>query len=115
MSAALNTTLVSEFEAAAVEAGLELVSASEGADLQGHPTAVFLLGLPAAAFAGRTLKLELSQNFAFDRPELLPWRSRLKYRLSARLARDRESTSNPDSYETAAIPEAKTPAPLLAL
>jgi hypothetical protein len=72
MSAALNTTLVSEFEAAAVEAGLELVSASEGADLQGHPTAVFLLGLPAAAFAGRTLKLELSQNFAFDRPELLP-------------------------------------------
>ena len=33
-----------------------------------------------------------------DKPELLPWRSRLKsYRLSARLARGRESTGNPDS------------------
>jgi hypothetical protein len=72
MDAALNTTLVSELEAAAAEAGLALVSASDGADLQGKPTAVFLLGLAGAATAGRTLKLELSESFSFDKPELLP-------------------------------------------
>ena len=72
MSAALNTTLVSELEAAAGEAGLEVVSATEGADLQGHPTAVFLLGLKTGAGAGRTLKLELSEGFAFDKSHLLP-------------------------------------------
>ena len=40
-----------------------------------------------------------------DKPELLPWRSRLKsYRLGTRLARGQESTSNPDSSEIAATP-----------
>ncbi len=72
MSAALNSTLVSSLEAAAAEAGLALVSASEGADLHGRPTAVFLLGLTASASAGRTLKLELSEQFSFDKPALLP-------------------------------------------
>jgi hypothetical protein len=80
MDAALNSRLVSALEAVAAEAGLELVSASEGADLQAKPTAVFLLGLTAAAFAGRTLKLELSENFSFNKPELLP---QLKEHLSA--------------------------------
>jgi hypothetical protein len=84
MSAALNTTLVSPLEAAAAEAGLDLVSASEGADLQGRPTAVFLLGLPNAVSAGRTLKLELSEKFAFDKPELLP---QLKAHLAAQAKR----------------------------
>jgi hypothetical protein len=72
MNAALDTTLISQIEVAAVEAGLELVSASEAADLHGQPTAAFLLGLSATSFAGRTLKLELSENFSFDKPHLLP-------------------------------------------
>jgi hypothetical protein len=82
MNAALNTTLVSQLETAAAGAGLALVSASEGADLHGQPTAVFLLGLPTAA--GRTLKLELSGKFAFDKPELLP---QLKAHLAAQAKR----------------------------
>ena len=38
----------------------------------GRPTAVFLLGLAGAEAGGRTLKLELSEGFEFDKPELLP-------------------------------------------
>jgi hypothetical protein len=88
MSAALNTTYVSQLEAAAAEAGLILVSVSEGADLYGQPTAVFLLGTAGAAAAGRTLKLELSAKFAFDKPELLP-------QLAAHLAAQAKRLRNP--------------------
>ncbi len=39
-----------------------------------------------------------------SKPELLPWRSRLKgYRLGARLARSRESDSEDDASETAEV------------
>ena len=71
MNAALNPTLVSALEAAAAQAGLVLVSASEGSDFHGQPTAVFLLGLPGADAASRTLKLELSEGFDFGTTELL--------------------------------------------
>jgi hypothetical protein len=72
MTDALKSSLVSSLEAAAVQAGLVLVSAAQGTDFHGNPTAVFLLGLPGADAAGRTLKLELSEAFEFDKPELLP-------------------------------------------
>ncbi len=72
MTTALNATLVTALETAAAQAGLVLLSTTEGADFHGQPTAVFLLGLSVAAPAGRTVKLELSEGFAFDKPELTP-------------------------------------------
>jgi hypothetical protein len=71
MNAALNSTLVSALEAAAAQAGLVLVSATEGSDFHGQPTAVFLLGLPGADAARRMLRLELSEGFVFGTTELL--------------------------------------------
>jgi hypothetical protein len=69
MTAEIKSSLVAQIETAAQNAGLVLVSSSEGAALDGQPTAVFLLGLPGGA-EGKTLKLELSQTFDIDRPEL---------------------------------------------
>lgn len=73
MNADLKPSLVSSLESAATQAGLKLVSATAGTDTQGQPTAVFQLGLPGAE--GRSLQLELSEAFDFDKPELLPDRS----------------------------------------
>ena len=72
MTATLKSSLVTSIEAAATKAGLTLVSATQGADFHGHPTAVFQLGPAGAAAGGRTLKLELSEAFNFDKPDLLP-------------------------------------------
>jgi hypothetical protein len=72
MTLDLKSTVVTSLDAAASQAGLVLQSVTEGSDFHGRPTAVFQLGLPGAELAGRTLKLELSKGFAFDRPELLP-------------------------------------------
>jgi hypothetical protein len=88
MTEALKSTLVSALEAAAAQAGLVLVSAAEGADFHGKPTAVFLLGLPGADAAGRTLKLELSESFEFNKPELLPT-------MTAHLAAEAKRLRNP--------------------
>ena len=49
MTAELKSSLVTSLEAAAKQAGLVLVSATQGADFHGKPTAVFQLGLPGAA------------------------------------------------------------------
>jgi hypothetical protein len=59
-------------QTAAAQAGLVLVSTTEGSDFHGEPTTVFQLGSPDPGLAGRTLKLELSQGFEFDKPDLLP-------------------------------------------
>ncbi len=72
MTAELKTSLASSLEAAAKQAGLVLVSTSQGADFHGKPTALFDLGLPDAAAGARSLKLELSEAFEFDKPDLLP-------------------------------------------
>ena len=72
MTEILKSTPVSSLEAAALQAGLTLVSTTQGTDSKGRPTAVFELGLATTAAAGRTLKLELSEGFDFDKPELLP-------------------------------------------
>jgi len=65
------SNLTSSVETAASQAGLVVVSASEGSDFHGQPTAVFQLSLPHAE-AGHTLRLELGEGFEFDKPELLP-------------------------------------------
>ncbi len=55
MTAQLKSSLVTSLETAAGQAGLSLVSVSQGADFHGQPTAVFELGLTGVA--GRTLRL----------------------------------------------------------
>jgi hypothetical protein len=72
MASDVKTSLVASLETAAAQAGLVLVSVAQGASANGHPTAIFQLGLPEAEPAGRTLKLELSDSFDFDKPDLLP-------------------------------------------
>ncbi len=72
MTVELKSSLVTAIQTAAQKAGMVLLSATQGAGFQGHPTAVFQLGLTDAAAAGRSLKLELSDNFDFDKPHLLP-------------------------------------------
>jgi len=88
MSSDLKTSLVSSLESAAEMAGLVLVSVSQGADSAGHPTAVFHLGLPGDDTIGRSLKLELSENFNFDKPDLLP-------EMTAHLAGEAKRLRNP--------------------
>jgi hypothetical protein len=86
MTEALKSTLVSTMEAAAERAGLQ-ITASEGADFHGRPTAVFELH-PIGAAGGRTARLELSEGFAFDKPELLA-------ALTAHLAAEAKRLRNP--------------------
>jgi hypothetical protein len=88
MTSELKTTLTSSVQAAAAQAGLVLVSAAEGADFHGQPTAVFQFGLPGAEATGRTLKLELSEAFEFDKPDLLPT-------MTAHLAGEAQRLRNP--------------------
>jgi len=94
MTAELKTSLVSSVETAAKQAGLVLLGATQGTDYNSNPTAVFELGLPGAA-AGRSLKLELSQAFDFDKPNLLP-------EITAHLAGEAKRLRNPrpDCYVT---------------
>ena len=72
MASDLKTSLVSSLEAAAAKAGLTIVHVTQGKDFHGHPTAVFNLGLTGADAPGRSLQLELSENFGFDKPDLVP-------------------------------------------
>ena len=82
----LKPSLVTALEAAASQAGLVLLSTSIGSDFNQRPTAVFQLGLPGAD--GRTLRLEMSGTFDFDKPHLLP-------EMSAHLAAEAKRLRNP--------------------
>jgi hypothetical protein len=85
--------LASSIETAATKAGLKLVSASEGSDLNGQSTQIFQLGL--AGPDERRLRLELSDAFEFDKPTLLP-------EMAAHLAAEAKRLRNPrpDCYVT---------------
>ena len=89
----LKTTLTDAIGKAATQANLQLVSTTEGKDFHGHPTAVFELAPTAGG--GRTLKLELSENFDFNKPELLP-------AMTQHLAEEAKRLRNPrpDAYVT---------------
>jgi hypothetical protein len=95
MTAELKSNLVSSVHAAAEHGGMVMVSATEGSDFHGRPTAVFQLGLPGTDLAGRTLRLELSEAFEFDKPDLLP-------AMTAHLAGEAKRLRNPrpDCYVT---------------
>lgn len=72
MTTELKSSLVTSLEAAAKKAGLTLVSATKGSSSDSRPTAVFELGLAGSQSAARSLKLELTDTFNFDKPHLLP-------------------------------------------
>ena len=88
MTFELKSSLVTSLESAAAKAGLVLVSATTGADFLGAPTAVFELGLPGKDAAGRSLKLEMTNAFDFDKPDLLP-------EMTAHLAAEAKRLRNP--------------------
>jgi hypothetical protein len=72
MTVDLKSNLVTSLESAAALAGLVLQSVTEGSGFHGRPTTVFQLGLKGGELSGRKLKLELSEGFDFDKPDLLP-------------------------------------------
>jgi hypothetical protein len=78
--------LVSSIAAACAKAGLNLISVAEGADFNGQPTAVFQLGL--MGIEDRRLRLELSETFDFEKPNLLP-------EMTAHLAAEAKRLRNP--------------------
>ena len=82
---------------AAANAGLTILSSEEGIDFNGRPTAIFRIGLSKDAPAERTLRLELSEDFDFNRPELLP-------EMTAHLRDEAKRLRNPrpDAYVTMA-------------
>jgi hypothetical protein len=88
MATELKFSLVTSLEAAAAKAGLTLVSATQGTGLNGRPTAVFELALPGNQAAARSLRLELSEAFDFDKPNLLP-------EMEAHLAGEAKRLRNP--------------------
>ena len=91
------STLNAAVSSAAADAGLSVVSSEEGIDFGGRPTAIFRIGLSADAPAERTLRLELSEDFDFHRPELLP-------EMTAHLRDEAKRLRNPrpDAYVTMA-------------
>ena len=78
--------LVSSLKAAAAQADLTVQSVATGKDFSGEPTTIFQLGLPDAA--DRSLQLELSEAFVFDKPNLLP-------EMTAHLAAEARRLRNP--------------------
>jgi hypothetical protein len=88
MASELKTSLVSSIEAAASKAGLVLVSVTQSSVSDGRTTAVFQFGLPDAETPGKTLKLELTDGFDFDKPELLA-------QMGAHLAAEAKRLRNP--------------------
>ena len=86
MSVQLKSSLVKSLESAASQAGLALLSTTEGSDFHGKPTVIFQLGLPGGE--GRSLQLQLSEGFDFDKPDLLPT-------MAAHLAAEAKRLRNP--------------------
>jgi len=94
---ALKSNLTDAIGTAASKAGLKLVSTIEGKDFHGAPTAIFELApiADAGLAQGRTLKLELSEEFDFHKPELLA-------AMTQHLAEEAKRLRNPrpDAYVT---------------
>jgi hypothetical protein len=86
MTAEVKSTLVNSLRTAATQAGLSLISVTQGSDFHGEPTTVFELGL--ADGSNRSLKLELTHDFDFDKSDLLP-------AMTAHLAAEAKRLRNP--------------------
>ena len=72
MPTQLENALTARLETAAREAGLVVISAEAGTDFNQHPTARFRLALTPDSAPEKTLQLELSEAFNFQKPDLLP-------------------------------------------
>ncbi len=88
MTLALKNSLVVTLETTAARAGLALIAATGGRATDGRATALFELGRTDGTAGGRTLKLELSGDFDFVTPELLP-------EMGAHLAEEARRLRNP--------------------
>jgi hypothetical protein len=88
MTLDLKTSLGRSIEIAASAAGLVLLANTEGRDFNGQPTSVFQLSLPDVEFAGRALRLELSEDSDLSQPEMQPT-------LTAHLAEEAKRLRNP--------------------
>ncbi len=101
MPANLVTALSTALGIAAGNAGLTILSSEQGVDFDGRPTAIFRIGLcnntSGDTPAEGTLRLELSDTFDFNRPELLP-------EMTAHLRDEAKRLRNPrpDAYVTLA-------------
>ncbi len=91
------TTLSTAVGIATANAGLTVLSSEEGIDFNGRATAIFRIGLSPDAPGERTLRLELSEDFDFNRPELLPAMTEHLREEARRLRNPR-----PDAYVTMA-------------
>src|ERR1700761_2908249 len=97
MSTNLETALTATLGKAAREAGLTVLSAEAGTDFNNHPPAKFKLALSPDAPPAKTLQLELSDAFDFQKPELLP-----EMTVHLREAAKRLRNPRPDAYVTLA-------------
>ncbi|HLH36653.1 MAG TPA: hypothetical protein VKX41_18420 [Alloacidobacterium sp.] len=97
MSTNLETALTAMLGKAAREAGLTVLSAEAGTDFSNRPTAKFKLALSPDAPPAKTLQLELSDAFDFQKPDLLP-----EMTSHLREAAKRLRNPRPDAYVTLA-------------
>ena len=97
MSTNLETALTAMLGKAAHDAGLTVLSAEAGTDFNQRPTARFKLALTPDALPAKTLQLELSDAFNFQKPELLP-----EMTTHLREAAKRLRNPRPDAYVTLA-------------
>src|SRR5271154_931803 len=97
MSTNLQTALTAMLGKAAHEAGMTVLSAEAGTDFNNHPTATFKLALSPDAPPDKTLQLELSDAFDFEKPDLLP-----EMTTHLREAAKRLRNPRPDAYVTLA-------------
>jgi len=97
MPTEFENALTAMLETAAREAGLVVLAAEAGTDFNNHPTARFRLGLTPDANPEKTLQLELSEAFDFQKPDLLPEMTSYLREAVRRLGNPR-----PDAYVTLA-------------
>ncbi len=93
MTVGSKPSITAAVEQAAQQAGLVVISATETTGFGEAPTASFELAL--AKDPARKLRLELSENFDFDKPELLPEMTTHLVESALRLRNPR-----PDAYVT---------------
>jgi hypothetical protein len=97
MPTQFENALTAMLQDAARQAGLHVLSIESGTDFHNRPTAKFRLGLAPDTASERTLGLELSEAFNFQKPELLP-----EMTTHLREAARRLKNPMPDAYVTQA-------------
>lgn len=97
MNSQAESALTAQLQTAARLAGLSILAVENGTDFNGHPTTRFRLATAPDAPPERTLLLELSEAFDFQKPDLLPEMTTHLREAALRLRNPR-----PDAYVTLA-------------